>query len=198
MKRIAPLVALSLALPARAYADAAQPSSEPRRVIELGASSVLAFGLMPAASFGPSLSATVRWLDASLSIEGRALRALGRDPSAALRLRPESTVCLGLMSICKHEDAVFVCNSFQAGAVAAELEGNLKPEREGELSWMLTSGLRGGAEWRLGRHLELRGFLELHAVLERPHLRVGTLRKWGASYVAGVIGVGLSFRVNPE
>ncbi|WP_437953086.1 hypothetical protein WME98_22050 [Sorangium sp. So ce296] len=198
LDRIALVVALSLALPARSRADDAPPSSAPRRVGELGASSVLAFGLLPAASIGPSVEASLRWLDASLSVEARVLRALGRGPSAASLVGPESTAGLGLMSICRHEEAVFVCTSFQTGAVAADVDRSLKPTYGGELSWMITSGLRGGAAWRLARHLELRSFLELHAVLERPHVRVDSIERWRASYVAGIVGVGLWFRLNPE
>ncbi|WP_437724410.1 hypothetical protein [Sorangium sp. So ce861] len=198
LDRIALVVALSLALPARSRADDTPPSSAPRRVVELGASSVLAFGLLPAASLGPSVEATLRWLDASLSVEARVLRALGRGPIAASILGPESTAGLGLMSICRHEEAVFVCTSFQTGVVAADVEGDLRPTGGGDLSWMVTSGLRGGAAWRLVRHLELRSFLELHAVLERPHVRVGAIDRWRTSYVAGIFGVGLWFRLNPE
>ncbi|KYF99548.1 hypothetical protein BE20_30920 [Sorangium cellulosum] len=144
------------------------------------------------------MEATLRWLDASLSVEARVLRALGRGPSAASLVGPESTAGLGLLSICRHEEAVFVCTSFQTGAVAADVDRSLKPTYGGELSWMITSGLRGGAAWHLARHLELRSFLELHAVLERPHVEVDSIERWRASYVAGIVGVGLWFRLNPE
>lgn len=202
--RIVLMLALSLALPARAYADDTQRVAEPRRVDEprrvgeVSMSSVLAFGLMPAARFGPSLAATLRWLDVSMSVEGRVLWALGNDPGAAPSMGPGSSVCLGLLSLCRHRDAVFVCNFLQSGIADAVLEGNLKPKKDSDLPWILTSGLRGGAEWRLWRFVELRSFLELHVVLKRPHLKVGSIQRWQASYVAAVAGVGVAFRVTPE
>ncbi len=214
--RIALMVALSLALSARAYAGDTQRVSEPRgvgeprtvgeprgvgepRVVgELSTSTVLASGLMPATGFGPSVAATLRWLDVSMSVEARVLWALGSDPSGAPPLGPVSRVCVGLLSLCRHRDGVFVCNFLQSGVANAELAGDLKPEDDGNLPWILTSGARGGADWRLWRTVELRSFLELHVVLARPHLKVGPVQTWQASYVAAVAGIGVAFRVTPE
>ncbi|WP_437577271.1 hypothetical protein [Sorangium sp. So ce887] len=202
--RIVLMVALSLALSARAYAGDTQRVSEPRgvgeprTVGELSTSTVLAFGLMPVAAFGPSVAATLRWLDVSMSAEARVLWALGSDPSGVPTMGPKSSVGFGLLSLCRHRDAIFVCNFLQSGVANAELTGDLKPKDDGNLPWILTSGARGGAQWRLWRTVELRSFLELHVVLARPHLKVGTVQKWQASSVAAVAGIGVAFRVTPE
>ncbi|WP_437589849.1 hypothetical protein [Sorangium sp. So ce1000] len=195
--RIPWMIALSLSLPAPAYAHDTQHASQPHVRGEFSASSVLAFGLMPTAGAGLSPAVALRWLDLSASLEARTLTSLGGDPSDVPSAGPRrSSLGLGVASLCRHKDAVFLCNVFQLGAVltlvpegAAQVDGNSL--------WLITSGARGGAEWRIARYLQLRSFLELHVVLTRPRLRIGSVTRWQSSAVAAVAGIGLTFPVDP-
>lgn len=191
------MVALSLALPAPAYAHGTQRAPQPQVHSEFSASSVLAFGLLPTAGVGLSPAVALRWLDLSVSLEARTIVALGRDPGVLPSEGPQrSSIGLGIMSLCKHRDAVFLCNVFQLGAVRAPTSENLTTT-ESNVLWLITSGARGGAEWRIARYLQLRSFLELHVVLTRPLLRVGPAGRWQASPVAAIAGIGVTFPVDP-
>lgn len=191
------MVALSLALPAPAYAHGAQRAPRPPVRSEFSASSVLAFGLMPTVGVGISPAVAVRWGDLAVSLEARAIVALGSNPSAFPSTVPSrSSVGLGVVSLCKHRDAVFLCNVCQLGALRASAPVDATQTESGAL-WLLTSGLRGGAGWRIAHYLELRSFLELHVALTRPLLRLGPIGGWQTSAVAAVAGIGLTFPVDP-
>jgi hypothetical protein len=187
------MVALSLALPAPAYAHGTQRAPRPPVRSEFSASSVLAFGLMPTAGVGISPAVAVRWGDLAVSLEARAIVALGSDPSTG---PSRSSAGLGVVSLCKHSDAVFLCNVCQLGAVRTPAPVDATQTESGAL-WLITSGLRGGAGWRIAHYLELRSFLELHVALARPLLRLEPSGRWQTSAVAAVAGIGLTFPVDP-
>ncbi|XYH97940.1 hypothetical protein ACMHYB_61070 [Sorangium sp. So ce1128] len=190
--RVVLVVALSLALSARAYARDPQSASPPGVYGELDASAMLAFGLMPVAGIGASSALALRWLDASLWLEARAFKALGRN-DATLGLT--SGAGAGAISLCRHREAVFLCYVFQIGAIRVSAVDGLKPEGS-NAPWFVTSGARGGAEWRVSRHLQVRGFLELHLVVVRPLLRVSALAQGQTSRVAAIAGIGLTLPVS--
>ncbi|XXY44436.1 hypothetical protein WME91_30975 [Sorangium sp. So ce269] len=192
--RVALVLALSLVLPARAYARDPRSAPPPGVYGELDASSMLAFGLMPVASIGVSSALALRWLDASLWLEARAFKALGRNEGALLGQTTGAEA--GATSLCRHREAVFLCYVFQLGAIhVSAVDDNLRPE-ESSSPWFLTSGARGGAEWRVSRHLQVRGFLELHLMVLRPLLRVSTLAQGQTSRVAAIAGIGLTLPVS--
>ncbi|WP_441289716.1 hypothetical protein ACSRUE_03145 [Sorangium sp. KYC3313] len=195
--RIPLMIALGLALPAPAYAQGTQRAPQPRVQSEFSASSVLAFGLTPTAGLGLSPAAALRWSDLSVSLEARALVALGGPPSDLPSGGPRRiSAGLGVMSLCRYRDDVFLCNVFQLGAVRASAPESVT-QTAGHVLWLLTSGARGGAEWRIARHLQLRSFLELHLVLARPLLSAGPAGRWKTSAVAAIAGIGLTFPVDP-
>ncbi|WP_437896964.1 hypothetical protein [Sorangium sp. So ce124] len=195
--RIPLMIALGLALPAPAYAHGAQRAPQSRVHGELSASSVLAFGLTPTAGVGLSPAVALRWSDLSVSLEARAIVALGSAPSDLPSAGPRRiSAGLGVMSLCRHRDGVFLCNVFQLGAVRAPTAESITQAEDGVL-WLLTSGARGGAEWRVARYLQLRSFLELHIVMARPQLSAGPAARWKTSAVAAIAGIGLTFPVDP-
>ncbi|XXT19653.1 hypothetical protein WME94_56485 [Sorangium sp. So ce429] len=191
--RVALVIALSLALPARAYARDPQSAPPPGVYGELDASSMLAFGLMPVAGIGVSSALALRWLDASLRVEARAFEALGRNDGALLGQTTGAGA--GAASLCRHKEAVFLCYVFQLGAIHLSAVDDLRPV-ESSSPWFVTSGARGGAEWRVSRHLHVRGFLELHLGVVRPMLRVSTLAQGQTSRVAAIAGIGLTLPVS--
>ncbi|KYF98584.1 hypothetical protein BE17_12255 [Sorangium cellulosum] len=191
--RVALVIALSLVLPARAYARDPRSAPPPGVYGELDASSMLMFGLMPVTGIGVSSALALRWLDASLWLEARAFKALGRNDGAILG---ETTGAgAGATSLCRHREAVFLCYVVQIGAIRLSAVDDLRPA-ESSTPWFVTSGARGGAEWRVSRHLQVRGFLELHLVLLRPLLRVSTFAQDQTSRVAAIAGVGLTLPVS--
>ncbi|WP_437655494.1 hypothetical protein [Sorangium sp. So ce1182] len=191
--RVALLIALSLVLPARAYARDPRSASPPGVYGELDASSMLAFGLMPVAGIGVSSALALRWLDASLWLEARAFKALSRNEGAFLGQVTGAEA--GAASLCRHREAVFLCYVFQLGAIHVSAVDGLRPQAS-SVPWFVTSGARGGAEWRVSRHLQVRGFLELHLALLRPLLRVSTLAQGQTSRVAAIAGIGLTLPVS--
>lgn len=191
------MIALGLALPAPAYANGTQRAPQPRVHSEFSASSVLAFGLTPTAGVGLSPAVALRWSDLSVSLEARAIVALGSAPSDLPSAGPQRiSVGLGVMSLCRHRDDVFLCNVVQLGAVRAPISEDVT-QAEDDALWLLTSGARGGAEWRIARYLQLRSFLELHIVLARPLLTSGSAARSKTSTVAAIAGIGLTFPVDP-
>ncbi|WP_437506516.1 hypothetical protein [Sorangium sp. So ce1099] len=191
--RVALVLALSLVLPARAYARDPRSASPPGVYGELDASSMLAFGLIPVTSLGVSSALALRWLDASLWLEARAFKALGRNDGAILGHTTGAGA--GATSLCRHREAVFLCYVFQLGAIHVSPAGDLRPKGSSS-PWFLTSGARGGAEWRVSRHLQVRGFLELHLAVLRPLLQVSTLAQGQTSRVAAIVGIGLTLPVS--
>ena len=191
--RVALVIALSLVLPARAYARDPGSASPPSIDGELHASSMLAFGLMPVASIGVSSALALRWLDASLWLETRAFKALGRNEGAILG--QTTSAGAGAASLCRHREAVFLCYVFQLGSISVSADDDLTL-KESSSPWFLTSGVRGGAEWRVSRHLRVRGFLELHLVILRPLLRASTFAQGQTSHVAAIAGIGLTLPVS--
>ncbi|MGK3988886.1 hypothetical protein WME99_37935 [Sorangium sp. So ce136] len=191
--RVALVIALSLLLPARAYARDPRSASPPGVYGELDASSMLAFGLMPVAGIGVSSALALRWLDASLWLEARTFKALGRNDEAFLGKTTGAGAAA--TSLCRHREAVFLCYVFQIGAIRVSAVDDLKPKASSS-PWFLTSGARGGAEWRVSRHLQVRGFLELHLAILRPLLRVSTFAQGPTSRVAAIAGIGLTLPVS--
>ncbi|KYF50684.1 hypothetical protein BE08_02110 [Sorangium cellulosum] len=189
--RIALIAALPLALPAQASADDTQAPPGPGMRRELGASSMLVFGLMPVAGFGFSSSLTLRWPNSSMLLEQRALEAFSsNDVQAGQRSR----AWLGAVSVCYHRDAAFMCNIIQGGALYAPVPEGL--ELAGDPSrWIMTTGARGGADWCVSRRLCIRGFLELHVISARLDLQLGHLTVAQTSSVAALAGLGVTMPV---
>ncbi|KYF61771.1 hypothetical protein BE11_03805 [Sorangium cellulosum] len=192
--RIALMVALGLALPARASADDPRSAMWPEVYGEFSASSLLAFGLMPVAGLGFSSTIALRWFGGSLSIESRALKTLGSsDP----RLGERSSAGLGVASICRHEETIFLCQVLQIGALGTPIPPDVK--LSGPRSpWIVTFGGRGGTDWRISRHLYLRGFIELHVIPMRPVVQIGDLSRDQSAYLAALAGLGLTVPVDME
>ncbi|WP_437780074.1 hypothetical protein [Sorangium sp. So ce1097] len=192
--RIALIALLPLALPARASADDTQapPGSEMHG--ELGASSMLAFGLMPVAGFGLSSALTLRWTNSSMLLEQRVIEAFSSNDVQA---KQRSRAWLGATSLCHHRDAAFMCSIIQGGTLhmpvpeGVELTGDPSP-------WIMTTGARGGADWCISRRLCIRGFLELHVVPTRLALKLGHRTLAQTSSVATLAGLGLAMPVGLE
>lgn len=192
--RIALIAALPLALPARASADGAQAPPEEGMQRELGASSMLVFGLMPVAGFGFSSSLTLRWPHSSMLLEQRTLEAFS---STDVQAGQRSRAWLGVASVCYHRDAVFMCSIIQGGAFGTPVPEDL--ELTGDPSrWIMTTGGRGGADWCTSRRLCIRGFLELHLIPTRLTLKLGDLTVGQTSSVAALAGLGVTMPVDLE
>ncbi|WP_438026160.1 hypothetical protein [Sorangium sp. So ce233] len=192
--RIALMVALGLALPARASADDPQGAMWPEVYAEFSASSLLAFGLMPVAGLGFSSTIALRWFGGSLSLESRALKALSsNDP----HLGERSSAGLGVASICRHEQTIFLCQVLQMGALGTPIPPDVKLSGT-HFPWIVTVGGRGGAEWRISRHLYLRGFVELHIIPMRPVVKIGNFSRDQTAYLATLGGLGLMVPVDTE
>lgn len=192
--RIALMVALGLALPARASADDPQGAMWPEVSCEFSASSLLAFGLMPAAGLGLSSTIALRWFGGSLSLESRALKTLSsNDPHFGER----SSAGLGVASICRHQETIFLCQVLQIGALGTPIPPDVKLSGP-DSPWIVTVGGRGGADWRISRHLHLRGFVELHIIAMRPVVEIGNFSRDQAAYLAALAGLGLMVPVDTE
>ncbi|WP_437957986.1 hypothetical protein WME76_43030 [Sorangium sp. So ce119] len=192
--RIALMVALGLALPARASADDPQSAMWPEVYGEFSASSLLAFGLMPVAGLGLSSAIALRWFGGSFSLESRALKTLSsNDP----HLGERSTAGLGAASICRHEQTIFLCQVLQIGALGTPVPPDVKLSGP-HSPWIVTFGGRGGTDWRITRHLHLRGFVELHIIPMRPVVKLGNFSQDQAAYLAALAGLGLTVPVDTE
>ncbi|WP_434044668.1 MULTISPECIES: hypothetical protein [Sorangium] len=193
--RIALMVALGLALPARASADDPQSAMWPEVYCEFSASSLLAFGLMPVAGLGLSSTIALRWFDGSFSIESRAFKAL--SSSNAPHLGERTSAGLGAASICRHQETIFLCQVLQIGAIGTPIPPDVKLSGP-HSPWIVTVGGRGGTDWRISRHLHLRGFLELHVVAMRPVVKIGNFSQDQTAYLAALAGLGLTVPVDTE
>ncbi|WP_438017333.1 hypothetical protein WMF18_42320 [Sorangium sp. So ce315] len=192
--RIALMAVLPLALPARASADDAQAPPESGTHGELGASSMLVFGLMPMAGFGLSSALTLRWTNSSMMIEPRLIEAFRSND---LQAGQRSRAWLGAASLCYHRDEAFVCSIIQTGALHIPVPEDVK--LVGARSpWITTTGGRGGADWCISRHLCVRGFLELHVIPTRIALKLGHLTLAQTSSIATLAGLGLTVPVGQE
>ncbi|WP_437734062.1 hypothetical protein [Sorangium sp. So ce1335] len=192
--RIALLVTLALAFPARASAASPPDDPESDARCEFSASSLLAFGLMPMAGFGVSSAIAIRWSGGSLALEPRTIEAWSRNDQQAGQ-RPRAW--LGAASLCRNQDKAFLCTILQLGMLDmpvpedVELAGDRSPT-------LATVGGRGGTDVCISRYLCLRGFLELHLTPGSPVLQLGSLTLGQTASFATIAGLGLVLPVDLE
>jgi hypothetical protein len=160
--------------------------------VEVGATSLLAFGMLPSAGLGAGVYVKIDWGPSSVLIEPRILFSLESKHVGATIDTP-TYLPGGAISMCKTRGGFFGCGVFQ---VSKLLLGDHDPAYVEEMNpVMFTSGVRGGLTFELSDSLVVTPLAELHAIVARPYISWNNTAFWVASPIAGVLGVSLSTRL---
>jgi hypothetical protein len=151
--------------------------------LEAGAAIASSFGVLPAASVGPSLFASLRWATWELGLEARAELSARTSASGLATAGLQTWVIAGGPFVCLHSAPWFGCLLASAGSLGAEVSN--VPGAQPGLAPYVALGGRAGLLLPLPGGLAFRPSLSLVAQPVDLSVNAAGTRIWHASPIAG-------------
>jgi hypothetical protein len=165
------------------------PAVARRPDVLLGLGLLLGIEVPAAVAPGVSIFGAVRWPNASIALEGRAVfPGEGRDQGSNIKTSSFAAV----VAPCGHWRFLFGCGLLAVGGL--RLSG---PDAPAQLkSWpVVAPGIRAGAEGRLSPRLLLRGYADLFGNMTHLSVPVPGRQVWTAPELGGLVGAAVVLRM---
>ena len=166
---------------------APSPAREDSFTIEPGVSVTTSTGTAPSLAIGAAVSLGIRFLDASLFVDGR--RDLPATSEATGGGRLQTSLWVVSVAPCLNRDVFFVCAVGSLGSLRAEGIELAAPKSDSAL--YAAAGGRLGLEARLFRAIYFRPQLDLLATLARAELQLDGTTRWTAPRYSALLEAGL-------